>query len=223
MRLDGCSIRDFAENFANRQDLSLDLDVLAIRYKSFHNQSDFATILNKVLGVILKYGRGSFSDLGLTEEDIYSHGIHALANALDGWSPDKKVKFITYFYRMVHNAIITLQSRKCQRDYKKFHTSLDELVDDPDSNFDVSDKDTLSRHIRSRRVTGKESVEILTNISQDQMVELAYTLGISMSSLQLAFIVAKSKYRLATQEEEEKLKNSKKEWRQIKKHLKTLV
>lgn len=227
MKLDSDSMRGFLAQYTNFKDLhSTDLDSLVIKYRQSQNSIEFATIYNKVLGVVLKFGRESFADLGLTEDDIYSKGMEALNNALNierGWKPESNVKFITYFYRVVHNSIITLQNKKSQRDYKKFHQSLDELIEDPALHFDICEENSPYHYVKSKKESSKESVSILTKSSNEDKLNLAFNLGISVDNLELAIIAAKVKYKLATKDEIEHLKNSKTNWRKVKNKLKTLV
>ena len=213
MQLNSDSMRDFLSNFTNFDEINSDLDTLVVQYRETQDPRKLGTICNKVLGVILKYGRKAHD--GLCDQDIYSRGFEALLYAVadKGWKSDSKVKFITYFTRSVINAMTSLQQKKCFRDAYKYQVSLDALIDDPDTNFDVSedekfipasggyfpveskkdkeDKDDSSKK-KDRINSLKYDFEQVYN-NQESKINMAMSLGMSLTDLEIELLKFKIK------------------------------
>lgn len=205
MQLNSDSMRDFLSNFTNFEEINSNLETLVQQYRETHDSRKFATIYNKVLGVVLEHGRKTHD--GLCDQDIYSHGMEALTYCLredNGWNANSKIKFLTYFYRTVHNAFITLQKKKCFRDANKYQISLDALVDDPDSSFDITEehrfvsksggyypveikKDKEETKKKKRMNTLMYDFEQVNN-NLESKKDMAMTMGISLTDLEIELL-----------------------------------
>lgn len=220
MQLNSDSMRDFLSNFTNFDEINSDLDTLVVQYRETQDPRKLGTICNKVLGVILKYGRRAHD--GLCDQDIYSRGFEALLYAVadKGWKSDGKVKFITYFTCSVINAMTSLQQKKCFRDAYKYQVSLDALIDDPDTNFDVSEderfipasggyfpvksKDDESKDVEENKDISSKKKDRINSLKydfeqvyndQESKINMAMSLGMSLTDLEIELLKFKIKRR----------------------------
>lgn len=203
------SFKLFISKFTNFEDINLDLETLVSKYRQTNDPRYFATIYNKVSGVIFKFGQRANNSL--TSADMYSHGMEALYHALStgkyGWKPESKIKFLTYYYRMVNNFVFTLQKSKHFRDFAAYHTSLDQLVDDPDNPQSFTE-DQLYSPIR-KTIYDKEAIaERLKEIGNNKTIlsEMQQELKYTDSEFKLAFLQLKKKCKLANKQEKNLLK-----------------
>lgn len=117
------SMREFIASHECNSEKIKNLDEAVLSYKkrveeNLESSAEFSCILNKVLGVISSQAK-KLNNPDFTESDAYSHGIEVLTESIDKWSPiitdksgnSKKVSFLTYFYRTIHNRFDTLAYR----------------------------------------------------------------------------------------------------------------
>lgn len=247
MKVDSYSIRGFVANFTDVRSSQVDLDQLVTQYRLNNNSKDYATIYNKVLGVILKFGRQCDVNLGITEEDIYSQGMLTLLRALDpvkGWKPESNVRFITYFHLLIRNDIITLCNKKCQREYKNYVVSLDELLCQDNENSEAvntiqfKEEDSLSNHLEYKKESPVVAMHKLMAQFDEVKDQLAFNLGLPLSKLELTMLAAKIKIdrvnkkkidqndqniSLVSIQEKQYFNDHKKDYSKVKKFLKSLV
>ena len=231
MKVDSCSIRGFVANYTDVCSSDINLDSLVVEYRQNPNSSCYATIYNKILGTVLNFGRKFDNSLGITPEDIYSYGMTALYKALDeqkGWKADSGVKFLTYFYRIVHNEFVTLGQTKYHRNYQKHTVSLDELLDEENDEFSEKlvleeGKSELSNQCKFYQPRAKDCARSLDGELEENKYRLCLSLGLSMEKVELAILAGKVKFKLASTEEIEHFKKNKKEFKEVKKYLKQFV
>jgi hypothetical protein len=243
MKVDSYSIRGYIANFTDVRTSQVDLDQLVVQYRLSQSSQDYATIYNKVLGVILKFGRQCDASLGITEEDICSQGALTLLRALDpikGWKADSNVKFITYFHLLVRNDIITLCNKKSSREYQKYSASLDALLYEDEEQDIVacqfSEDESLVNHIETKKESPLIALHKLLACFDDVKEQMAFNLGLSLPKLELAMLAARIKvnktvqkrqdtdeHPLVTPQEEQYFNEHKKDYREVKKLLRSLV
>lgn len=239
MKVDSTSIRSFVASYQNFNDNNINLDELVLKYRETNDSRYFATIYNRVLGCILKIARGSFHTLGLSEDDIFSEAMTSLYYALradKGWKPGQSTTFLTYYTWVARNAILTLQNRKCQRDYQKYNTSLDDLLSENEEEetgvYQFTEADSISNHIKVKKESPLIALHKLMAQFDNVKEQLAFNLGVSLPKLELILIAAKiklnksvqkNKESLITSEEEHYFNAHKKDYKELKKILKNLV
>jgi len=223
MQLNSDSMRDFLSNFTNFEEINLDLETLVKQYRLTKDPRKFATIYNKVLGAVLNQAKKAHE--GLCDQDIFSHGMEALVYCLrdkNGWNENSKVKFLTYFYRTAHNVIYTLQKKKYFRDLNKYETSLDEMVDNPDSNFDVTEEQRLipsyggfypksELEKQNEKKNGKKRInslmydfeEVVSN--PESKASMAMTMGISLTNLEIELLKLKIRRKFYSESDKESI------------------
>lgn len=222
MKIDSITMRSFLNSHKCYECNNMDLDSLVLRFQQTKGSAEYATICQKVLGVMLKYARGSFINLGLSDDDIYSECMEALLRALTLWKADQKVKFLTYFYGFVHNAIYTLQNRKCNRKYKNL-VSLDTMFEDSEegyTTFEFCEQNKIKP--KYKKETMKDAMYNLAFLTLDEKKNLAFSLGISFDDLNSLIMRIRKKLKLTTEEDDMLLKSKMKETIRVKNYLKNL-
>lgn len=222
MKIDSITMRSFLNSHKCYECNNMDLDSLVLRFQQTKGSAEYATICQKVLGVILKYARGSFINLGLSEDDIYSECMEALLRALTLWKADQKVKFLTYFYGFVHNAIYTLQNRKCNRKYKNL-VSLDRMFEDSEEGYTIFEFCEQNKiKPKYKKETKKDSMYNLAFLSKEEKENLAFSLGLSFDDLNSLIVKIRKKLKLTTEEDDIILKDKMKKALKVKNYLKNL-
>lgn len=208
MLMDMCSFRSFISNYTDFKEIDSDLETLVLKYRQTNDPRYFATIYNKVAGVIFK--AGSKTSGALTDADMFSHGVEALYHALSetkyGWKPESKIKFLTYYTRMVGNFVYTLQHSRHFRDINLHQVSLDELIDDPD-NPKSFDESQMVLPIRKTTYEHSDVVERLREICNNQKLinQIKEDFGEDDRTFKITLLKLKKKFRVATKEEKRML------------------
>ena len=204
MLMDMGSFRSFISNYTDFGQIDLDLETLVSKYRQTNDPRYFATIYNKVAGVIFK--AGSKANNSLTDADMFSHGVEALYHALSetkyGWKPESRIKFLTYYTRMVSNFVYTLQNSRHFRDFNLYQTSLDALVDDPDNPKSFNEEQRfvpVRKTIFDKRAVFERLKEICDN--ESLLNQIKEDFGQDNKTFMIAFLKLKKKFKLATKED----------------------
>ena len=220
MLVESNEIRSFISNYSNKGDLDKDLNSLVLEFKRTKDSRQFATIYDKVLGTFLKYGR--MYGKNINQEDVYSIAMESLYNSVreqNGWNPNKCTSFLTYITRIAHNAILKYENKKSYRDFPKYCCSLDELLDDEENDFQVSEEQGKLKFYR-KVIYDKDDIKMAVEEIQTSPIRkmaICEELELNLQQLDMYLLKIKNKHKVINDNEKKTLKSLLAKYRRHKK------